>query len=43
MENRLIPMTNKTKVINDFVINIINTYKEDLHKYKDEVGIEYSK
>ena len=43
MENRLIPMTNKTKVINDLVINIINTYKEDLHKYKDEVGIEYSK
>ena len=40
---RLIPMTNKTKSVNDMVINIINAYKEDLHTYKDQVGIEYEK
>ena len=36
-------MTNKTKSVNDMVINIINAYKEDLHTYKDQVGIEYEK
>ena len=40
---RLIPMTNKTKSVNDMVINIINAYKENLHTYKDQVGIEYEK
>ena len=43
MNKRLIPMTNKTKSVNDMVINIINAYKEDLHTYKDQVGIEYEK
>lgn len=43
MNERLIPMTNKTKSVNDMVINIINVYKEDLHTYKDQVGIEYEK
>ena len=41
MNKRLIPMTNKTIVVNDMVIDIINTYKDDLHKYKDQVGIKY--
>lgn len=40
---RLLPMTNKTKSVNDMVINIINAYKENLHTYKDQVGIEYEK
>ena len=43
MNERLIPMTNNTKNVNDMVINIINAYKEDLHAYKDQVGIEYEK
>ena len=43
MNERLIPMTNKTKCVNDLVIKIINAYKADLHAYKDQVGIEYEK
>lgn len=31
---RLVPMINKTKALNDFVIKTINVYKEDFEEYK---------
>lgn len=40
LDKRIIPMTNKTIIVNDMVIKIINEYKNDLHKYKKKVGID---
>lgn len=36
---RLLPMIEKVTAINKMVIKVIEAYKEDLHKYKNDVGI----
>lgn len=36
---RLLPMIEKVSTINKMVINVIETYRDDLHKYKEEVGL----
>lgn len=36
---RLLPMIEKATAINKMVIKVIEAYKEDLHKYKNDVGI----
>lgn len=36
---RLLPMIEKVTAIIKMVIKVIEAYKEDLHKYKNDVGI----
>lgn len=38
-QNHLIPMINITEANNDFVIKMINMYKESLREYKEQVGV----
>ena len=39
IEHYLIPKTNQAKNLNDFVINIINIFRDTLHDYKKQVGL----
>ena len=37
--HRLLPMIDKVTAINKMVIKVIETYRDDLRKYKEEVGL----
>jgi hypothetical protein len=39
MNQRLLPMIEKVTAINKMVIKVIDAYRDDLHKYKEEVGL----
>lgn len=40
LENRLIPMTDKTLSTNEFLVNSIRLYMKALHEHKSRVGIK---
>ncbi len=42
IDKRLLPMINKAEEINKLLVKIIELYREDLHAYKHQVGIEFN-
>ena len=40
IDKRLLPMINKASEINKCIVKIIELYRDDLHSYKKQVGIE---
>ena len=40
IDKRLLPMINKASSINKCIVKIIELYRDDLHSYKKQVGIE---
>ena len=40
IDKRLLPMINKASEINKRIVKIIEIYRDDLHSYKKQVGIE---
>lgn len=40
IDKRLLPMINKASAINKCIVKIIELYRDDLHSYKKQVGIE---
>ena len=39
LNQKLIPMTDETKALNDLIIKMIKVYREDLHLYKNQFSL----